>query len=216
VLALRDPAAHAAAMEEICHAYHPVFLRVLRHRGAANAEDLAQDFVVALLRNQALQRADPVAGRFRSYVRKMLENFHLRHLRDEGRQKRGGGAVHLELAEEHAATEAPGGELFDREWAREVLGRATASFRKAEKADPELLRMALGELVLREASGVADYAELSARLGAPASTLRSEATRIRDRFRDRLRQEVALTTVRSEIDGELKALFRFLLADGGS
>ena len=209
ILALRDPAAHAEALEEICRSYHPVILRVLRGMDAANAEDLSQGFVEDLIQNHRLHRADPDLGRFRHYLGKMLENFTRKQHRKNVRQKRGGGAVHLELREDSAIVEPAGTEFFDREWARALLDRVVEGF-KREEAKPELLRLALRELVGGGDAPPESYAELSACSGSPEGTLRSEVTRMRRRFHERLKQEVALTTVRSEIDSEIRYLLKAL------
>jgi DNA-directed RNA polymerase specialized sigma24 family protein len=211
VLALRDPAAHAEALAEVCRIYHPVILRVLRRLDAANAEDLAQGFVLTLIRNHCLERADPDAGRFRHYLGKMLENFTRKQHRDGNRQKRGGAMVHLQLRDDSAVFEPEGTEIFDREWAKALMGRVVDTF-KAEEAQPDLLRIALRELAHMGEDLAVDegYAGLSQRTGTPESTLRSEVTRMRRRFQERLKQEVALTTVRSEIDGEIRYLLKAL------
>lgn len=211
VLALRDPAAYAEAMREICSTYRTVFLRVLWRWDEANAEDLTQDFIVDLIQNSRLRRADPALGRFRQYMGRSLINFARKQHRRRSTQKRGGGAAHLELTEGAATTDAPGAEAFDREWARALLVRVVASS-KTECERPEILRMALRGLMGgdEEASG---YAELAASTGRPKASLRSEVSRARARFHERLKQEVALTTVRSEIDEELRYLLRCLEAE---
>lgn len=213
VLALRDPASHAQALAEICKTYRSVFLKVLRHWDAAQAEDLTQDFILGLIQHNHLQRVDPSLGRFRQYVGRMLMNFarkqHLRGLR----LKRGGGLAPVELWDESAAVDAPGAEAFDHEWARALLARVVEAF-KAEKTRPEVLRLALRELLGAEfapsPAAAEGYAELSRRTGVLEATLRSEVSRTRARFYERLKQEVALTTVRSEIDEELRHLLKAL------
>lgn len=215
VLALRDPAAHAQALAEICETYRGVFLRVLRRWDAANAEDMAQDFILGLIQHERLRRVDPALGRFRQYVGRMLMNFaRKQHLRAQA-LKRGAGVDHLELADDSATVAAPEAEVFDHEWARMLLGRVIKAF-KNECTKPEILRLALRELVCgEEAEGDAGYVEISARTGVPQATLRSEVTRMRARFYERLKQEVALTTVRSELDEEMRHLLRALVASGG-
>lgn len=55
------------------------------------------------------------------------------------------------------------------------------------------------------------YDELSARLGAPASTLRSDVARLRARYREALRTEVRRTVENvAQVDGELRELLRVL------
>jgi DNA-directed RNA polymerase specialized sigma24 family protein len=212
VLALRDPAAYEEALGEICRTYHGAFLRSLRRNDPTKAEDLVQDFVLYLLRKNPLALADPARGRFRDYARTMMVNFARKEHRRGQSQRRGAGAPHFALTDEAATAEAPGAESFDHEWARELVGRVVESF-KRESADPEILRLALGGLAGYETPGPEEtYEAVSGRLGRPAGTLRSDVSRTRERFRQRLRQEVALTTVRSGIDEELRYILNALLA----
>jgi DNA-directed RNA polymerase specialized sigma24 family protein len=215
VLALRDPAAYEEAIAEMCRIYRPVFVRVLARWNPSNSEDLAHDFIISLIAKQRLQRADPALGRFRQYVGKMLMNFVRKQHHHGRRQKRGGGAEHVELTEQMGATEDPAAEIFDRAWAHALLERVVEAF-KQEHARPEILRLALRELAQGDATVVTEgYAEVAANTGSAESTLRTEVTRTRRRFYERLKQEVALTTVRSEIDEELRHLLRVLLSRGG-
>lgn len=214
VLALRDPAAYAEALAEICATYRPVFLRVMRRHDGEHAEDMTQDFILGLIQHDHLQRVDPARGRFRQYVGRMLMNFVRRRYRDQQRHKRGGDMEHVELADDTGVSEAPATELFDHEWARGLVDRVLAAFQQ-ESQRPEILRMALRELLCSETAAPAGYAELAASTGRAESTLRSEVTRMRARFYERLKQEVALTTVRSEIDEELRYVLRALEAHAG-
>lgn len=215
VLALRDPAAYVQALADICKTYQGVFLRVLRRWDPQNAEDLTQDFILGLIRNDHLQRVDPALGRFRQYVGRMLMNFARKHHLSGLRLKRGAGAEHVDITGEvNLGEEAPGTEVFDHEWARGLVGRVVAAFQR-EAQRPEILRMALRELLSHADAPASGYAELAASTGRAESTLRSEVTRMRARFYERLKQEVALTTVRSEIDEELRYVLRALEAHAG-
>lgn len=215
VLALRDPAAHAEALADICQTYRTVFLRVLRRWDPQNAEDLTQDFILGLIRHDHLQRVDPALGRFRQYVGRMLMNFARKHHLSGLRLKRGAGAEHVDITGEvNLGKDPPGTELFDYEWARGLVDRVVTAFQQ-EAQRPEIMRMALGELLSHAETPASGYAELAASTGRAESTLRSEVTRMRARFYERLKQEVALTTVRSEIDEELRYVLRALEAHAG-
>lgn len=212
VLALRDPAAHAEALAEICKTYRTVFLRVLRRWDTQHAEDMTQDFILGLIQHDHLQRVDPALGRFRQYVGRMLMNFARKHHLRGLRLKRGAGAQHVDITEEaEIGLSAPGTEIFDHEWARGLVDRVITAFQQ-ESMEPEILRMALRELLSHGAAPAASYAALAASTGRSESTLRSDVTRIRARFYERLKQEVALTTVRSEINEELRYVLRALEA----
>lgn len=212
VLALRDPAAHAEALAEICNAYRPVFLRVLRRWNAQHAEDMTQDFILGLIQHEHLHRVDPTLGRFRQYVGRMLMNFARKQHQRGLCQKRGAGAEHVDITEEDELGQPPPGtEIFDHEWARDLVGRVVVAFQR-ESTRPEILRMALRELLSHTEDSAISYAELAAATGRSESTLRGDVARTRGRFHERLKQEVALTTVRSEIDEELRYVLRALEA----
>src|SRR5438552_12051048 len=96
-----------SALSELCQIYwRPVYL-FLRRQGIAqhDAQDLTQSFFAELIENRAYARADPMKGRFRSFLLGTLKHF-LAHARDHDRaQKRGGGSVPVQL-DESALSEA--------------------------------------------------------------------------------------------------------------
>src|SRR6266498_2731179 len=117
-----------SALSELCQIYwRPVYL-FLRRQGIPphDAQDLTQSFFAELIENRAYVRADEMKGRFRSFLLGTLKHF-LAHARDHDRaQKRGGGALPVQLdeaalseVETHAARcqnwSADG--VFEREWA---------------------------------------------------------------------------------------------------
>src|SRR5712691_5099032 len=118
------------ALEDLCHRYWLPLHKYIRSRGytEVEAQDLTQEFFLHLMEHATLKRADPLRGRFRSFLLGAL----IRFLRDqrERRQakKRGGGALHLNLDEEAlpalAANTEPAVVLFDREWALVILEEA--------------------------------------------------------------------------------------------
>src|SRR5437660_4187878 len=88
-----------SALSELCRIYwRPIFL-FLRRQGSSpdDAQDLTQGFFAHLIESRAYARADPTKGRFRSFLLGTLKHF-VAHARDRDRaQKRGGGAVPVEL-----------------------------------------------------------------------------------------------------------------------
>ena len=86
-----------SALSDLCQIYwRPVYL-FLRRQGIAqhDAEDLTQGFFADLIENRAYARADPMKGRFRSFLLGTLKHF-LAHARCDRAQKRGGGLVRLD------------------------------------------------------------------------------------------------------------------------
>src|SRR5215469_5721051 len=148
------------ALSELCQIYwRPVYV-FLRRQGVAqhDAQDLTQGFFADLIESRAYARADPMKGRFRSFLLGTLKHF-LAHARDHDRaQKRGGGAVPVQLdaaatseAETYAAQcnhwSADG--VFEREWAgsvaRQALDRLGREYEFGGKGDLfEALKFHLG------------------------------------------------------------------------
>ena len=140
--------------------------------------------------------------------------------------KRGGDKVILPLLE-HQAEEAESlfqssaevgeekiseDQVFEQNWAETLVTGALDRVRKDyETADRKDLFDNLQMFVTGSADPLPTYDELAARLGIPASTLRSYVTRLRSDYRAALRMEVRRTVdSESEVDGELRELLRVL------
>jgi RNA polymerase sigma factor (sigma-70 family) len=212
------------ALSELCQIYwRPVYL-FLRRQGIPrdDAQDLTQSFFAEFIEDRTYARADPTKGRFRSFLLGALKHF-LAHARDHDRaQKRGGGAVPVQLdaaaiseAETYAARcqhySADG--IFEREWAgsvaRQALDRLGQEYELAGKgALFEGLKFHLGG----SAATAAPYEEMARRLGRSAATLRVYAARLRARYRAILREEVSGTVLDPrDVDEELRHLRRAMV-----
>jgi DNA-directed RNA polymerase specialized sigma24 family protein len=208
-----------SALSELCQIYwRPVYV-FLRRQGVAHhdAQDLTQGFFAELIESQAYTRADPMKGRFRSFLLGTLKHF-VAHARDHNRaQKRGGGTVPVELddaaiseAEAYASRcnqwSADG--VFEREWAaslaRQALDRLAQEYELGGKA--ALFEALKSRLTVGEAAAI-PYEELATRLGRTAAHLRVDVTRLRSRYRAILREEVSGTVVDPhDVDEELRYL----------
>jgi RNA polymerase sigma factor (sigma-70 family) len=207
------------ALSELCQIYwRPVYV-FLRRQGIAqhDAQDLTQGFFADLIEKRAYARADPVKGRFRSFLLGTLKHF-VAHARDHDRaQKRGGGRVPIELdeaaisdAETHAARcgkwSVDG--VFEREWAaallRQALDRLAQEYAVAGKS---VLFESLKVHLTGDSVDAIRYQELAKRLGRPDVTLRSDVARLRSRYRAILREEVSGTVIDPrDVDEELRHL----------
>jgi len=208
-----------SALTELCQIYwRPVYV-FLRRQGVAqhDAQDLTQGFFADLIESRAYARADPAKGRFRSFLLGAVKHF-AGHQRDHDQaQKRGGGALPVQL-DERAIAEADmyaascrkwsADGIFEREWAaallRQALNRLGQEYMVAGKATLfESLKVHLtgGE------TAVVPYEEMGKRLGRPAVTLRSDVARLRARYRAILREEVSGTVIEpGDVDEELRHL----------
>jgi len=198
--------------------YWPALYGYVRRRGyePAVAEDITQDFFTHLLEKQRLNGLTREGGRFRSFLMAALKN-HLANEWDRSRAaKRGGGLAPLpldNLAAESAfqqtnANLAPPEQLFDRQWALTVLelARRRLETELAESGKAAWLQT-LGAALL---GGVDDCAraEQAAQLGMSEGAFKVAIHRLRKRFGELLRQEIARTV---DDPAEAVAELRYLI-----
>lgn len=214
-----------SALSELCQIYwRPVYV-FLRRQGIAqhDAQDLTQAFFTDLIESRAYARADPIKGRFRSFLLGTLKHF-VAHARDHAHaQKRGGGNVPVQLDDasvSEAETFASRSNIqnidvvFEREWAaslaRQALDRLAQEYELGAKG--ALFEALKSRLTAGEAAAV-PYNELANRLGRTAAHLRVEVTRLRARYRAILREEVSGTVVaQQDVDEELHYLRQVMIA----
>jgi RNA polymerase sigma-70 factor (ECF subfamily) len=223
VLSAREHASPqaAAALEKLCHTYwYPLYAYVRRQgHDEPSAKDLTQEFFVRLLHKNRLDQVQREKGRFRSFLMASLKHF----LADEWDKvqalKRGGGQVLVSLDDDTAedryrlepADNMTPDKLFEQRWALTLLDQAKtrlkAEYAQAGKADLyERLR------VFEAADpGAPTYAEIAAEFGLTLSAVKSAAHRLRQRYAELLREEVAHTVDSpEEVDEELRHLIGVL------
>jgi|JI6StandDraft_1071083.scaffolds.fasta_scaffold31869_2 hypothetical protein len=213
VLALRDPAAREEALREICELYRGVILARCRVWSEQDGEDLAQAFLYWLIQERRLEQADPVRGRFRSYLSTMLGNFLRKDYRAGQAQKRGGDAEHVDWVEESPWVDAASDAVFDRAWAQAVMGRVVMALRleaEASGINEVVLRAVLPALLAEDEADGDTWKAVAARTGVASGTLRAQSTRLRQRFRELLEREVSICTTQGEVEAEIRHLVRAL------
>ncbi|MCI0541858.1 MAG: sigma-70 family RNA polymerase sigma factor [Verrucomicrobiales bacterium] len=208
-----------AALAKLCQTYWLPVYAFIRKRGRSpeQAQDLTQSFFAKFLEMNYVARAERERGRFRSFLMTSVENFlHDEHDRASTR-KRGGGqwplSLDAKLAEEEFLNE-PAEALtpasaFEKHWARtlleNVMRRLAEEYRESGKFD------LFGQLQahLWGDSDSIPYEDLSQRMAMTVVNLRVTAHRMRQRYREILRQEIAHTvTSPDEIDGEIRYLIQ--------
>lgn len=209
------------ALADLCSAYWYPLYAFLRKRGyqADQAQDLTQGLFTSLLARDFLGAVGPEKGRFRSYLLACLQNFLSNQRHRDRTLKRGGGVVvrsiDLSDAEGRFADEPSHGltaeKLFERRWAITLLGHAV------ERLGTEMARAGKGRLFdrLRPAlladGSAAPYSEISEDLGMTENAVKMAAHRVRRRFRELVREEVARTVAGpEEVDDEIRDLFAAL------
>ncbi len=212
----------ARALEDLCRAYwFPLYSWSRRYGAApADAEDYVQGFFVQVLQKQLFAAADPQLGKLRTF---MLTAFR-RHVNDEQRKearlKRGGGQViSFDAAEAEAwyEVEQIEGEsadhMFDRQWALTVLDNAMAKLEQQSAVRGKAEEFTVMRPFLTGESDADNYERLAQQLGMSASTFKVAIHRLRARFREALRAEIAETQRDGgSVDEEMTYLMQVLRA----
>ena len=212
------------ALSLFCESYWPPRYAFLRHRryAPADAQDLTQAFFVHLFEKHILERADREKGRLRTFLLSSLENFLINEHDRATTLKRGGNFRILSLDDSLSELEAamPAAahlddiSCYDLTWATGVVTRAWQNFKDALNAEGK--NQLLEELKPFLAGGtdaLPNQEEVAERIGVPVATLRTWISRLRQRYRDALRAEVASTVANpDDIEEELKYLHRLLIS----
>ena len=208
-----------AALTKLCQQYWPPLYAFARREGCKpeEAQDLTQEFFSRLLEKNYLQTADPDRGRFRSFLLASFKHMMANERRDAARQKRGGDAVVFSLdawkPEERYYVE-PAHDLtpdrvFERQWAETLLvstlNRLEAEY--VDRATPfeELKTFLVG------ARGSEPFAQVAARLGVGEGSLRLVIYRMRQRYAQIFRDEIAQTVGDpADLEDEIRHVFAVL------
>jgi RNA polymerase sigma-70 factor (ECF subfamily) len=212
-----DGAQASEALDCLCRAYwRPIYVLV-RRRGydASEAQDLVQGFFSGLIQRQGLERIEQSKGRFRSFLATAMTNYLINERKRERRLKRGGSYETFSFdaqPEEQRYQIEPTHELtperlFEQRWAQTVLDRVVARLQADFAAAGHADRFeCLKEFLLNDPADVS-YVDAGARLGLSVSAVTSAIHRMRLRYRDSFREEIAQTVADpAEIDDEIRYL----------
>ena len=205
------------ALGELCQTYwYPLYAYVRRQgHTKEDAEDLAQAFFARFLEKNYLEGLSAERGKFRAFLLASLKHFLANEWDKANRQKRGGGARHLSLdwqsADERYHLDPPDpsspDRAFDREWALALLERVITRLRDDCTADgkAKLFEQAKGYLMVGEKT--IPYAEAAQHLGLDEGAVRVAVHRLRKRYRQLLRDEIAQTlSDPAQVAEELRSL----------
>lgn len=222
VLAARgaDDTKHArAALGKLCATYwYPLYAFVRRQGASAHdAQDLTQEFFARLLEKNWLESVDREKGKFRSFLLAAMRHFLANEWDRAQRLKRGGGAQMLSLdaqtAEERYALEPADSmtadRIFERRWALTLLEQVLERMRREFAAAGR--ESFFEELKIALTGGKIPYAEIAAKLNLNEGAVRVAVHRLRLRYRDLLRAEIAETVAADEdIEAEVQHLLAAL------
>ncbi|MBE0542013.1 MAG: sigma-70 family RNA polymerase sigma factor [Verrucomicrobia bacterium] len=205
------------ALSELCQTYWYPLYAYVRHRGHSkeDAEDLTQAFFARFLEKNYLEGLSAERGKFRAFLLASLKHFLANEWDKSQTQKRGGGALHLSLdwqsadARYHLDPPDPTSpdRLYDRDWALALLERVIARLREECAADgkAELFEQAKDCLMVGDAA--IPYAQAAEKLRLNEGAVRVAVHRLRKRYRELLRDEIAQTlSDPAQVKEELRSL----------
>ena len=219
----RSPAADEA-LEKLCRTYWwPLYGFVRREGyGPEEAQDLTQGFFALLLERRDLDAVRREKGRLRSYLLVSLKNFLAKAKRRELTVKRGEGRALVPLdellARERAHLEPTDNltadRIYERRWAltllEQVLTRLDSEYQSAGNAK---LFDRLQEFLSDEPGCRRSQADVAAELGMTENAVKQAFHRLRQRYRQLLRDEIAQTVaVPGDVEDELRHFISVLQA----
>jgi RNA polymerase sigma-70 factor (ECF subfamily) len=211
----------AQALEKLCRAYWYPLYAFVRRQGfnAADAQDLTQEFFARLLAGNYLRNVQRSQGKFRSYLLGALKHFLANEWDKAQAAKRGGGQVAFSFEELDAENLyglvakpdwAPE-EVYDQSWAWALLEQVRTRLRDEYTAGGKVERFELLVQFLPGAANAMKYDEVALRLNLSLEAVWSEVHRLRKRYRELVRLEIAQTVATpAEIEEEVRYLIGVL------
>jgi len=213
-----DPVAARKALGELCRNYWYPLYAFVRRQGysPADAEDLTQAFLAKLLENNYLADVRREKGKFRSFLLMAIKRFISHEYERQHAQKRGGFqavvAIDQDAAESRLCLEADRhlepDVYFERQWAVALLERVMLKLGEEylTTGRAKLFESLQGCIVKYESAQ--PYAELAVQLKLTEPAIKMAVSRLRARYREILRAEIAETVATpEEIEDEIRYLF---------
>ena len=216
----RSPQA-AAALEKLCRTYwYPLYAYVRRRGyGEHDAQDLAQGFFARLVERNYLEAVGRQKGKFRSFLLAALNHFVSDEWDRVRAEKRGGGETFISLDDQTAedryrqepADELSPEKIYERRWAMTLLDQVLRQLEAEFAATGRLRLFEQLKVFLLDEKGVGSYAETAARLEMTEGALRVAVHRLRQRYGELFRDEIAHTVASPvEIEDEVRHLLGVL------
>jgi RNA polymerase sigma-70 factor (ECF subfamily) len=210
-----------AALAELCqHYWYPLYAYVRRRVGdMSEAQDLTQEFFARLLEKNVLAAASQERGRFRSFLLAAMKNFLANEWDKAKAAKRGGGRrpspLMFDTAESRLSFEPTHDltpeRLYERQWALTLLELVVDRLEREFAAAGKQAQFATLRPAIAGSQVAIDYAAAASQLNMSEDAVRQAAHRLRRRYREILREELAQTVAdRADVDDEIRALFETL------
>jgi RNA polymerase sigma-70 factor (ECF subfamily) len=205
----------AAALEALCRTYwYPLYVYVRRFgRSAPDAQDLTQEFFARLLEKDYLRAADRTKGRFRTFLLVALKRFLANQWDRAHAEKRGGGGVPVPFdtafAESRYAidstTPQSADHEYERRWAMTLLEQAMTRLRSEYEQAGRTKEFEQLKEYLTSERGAIPYPAIATMLNVAESGARGAVHRLRKRFRELFRAQIADTVSdASAVDDEVR------------
>ncbi|MBI2925062.1 MAG: RNA polymerase sigma factor [Verrucomicrobia bacterium] len=206
------------ALEKLCRAYWYPLYAYVRRRGhhVHEAQDLTQEFFARFLESHALRHVSREKGRFRAFLLAAMNHFLANEWKRGQTLKRGGVVSIISLDETTAeeryrlepATELTPEIIYERRWALTLLDQVLEQLREEQVAAGNGALFDELRIFLSDAKGAMSYTEAAAKTGLSEAAARQAVRRLRQRYRELLRAEIAHTVSSpQEIDEEIRHLF---------
>ncbi len=209
------------ALEKLCRTYWYPLYAYVRRRGyeSHDAQDLTQEFFARLLERNSLRRADRQKGKFRSFLLASLNHFLADEWDKAMAQKRGGAHRFISLDDEEVekryqlepASHLTPEKIFERRWALTLLDQALARLREEMVTAGKAEQFDRLKIFLATETADGDYARIGSRLNLSTTQVAMLVHRLRQRYREQLRSEIAETVASpDEIDDEMRHLIEVI------
>lgn len=221
MLAGKDSPKAASAMEELCRNYWYPLYAFARRQGsnAADAQDLTQQFFAVFLEKKYFGLANQDRGRFRSFLLGSFKHFLANEYHRSRAAKRGGAYAFVSWDETEAekhygnepACELTPDKLFEQAWAFRLLQKVMENLRAEYGRTRKTQIFEALEVFLTGQKSDVTYKAIGERLNMSESAVKMSVSRLRQRYGELLRSEVAQTvTEPANVEDELRHLMSAL------
>ena len=218
----QDSDVRQKSLGELCETYWYPLFAYLRRNGHSPEEtaDYVQGFFVELIDKDFLEAVSPEKGHFRWFLMSAIKRFVSKQIEKQSAQKRGGNrqlfSLNMDDAEQRYQMEPVDGwsaeKLFDRRWAMTVLQQALDQLRSEQEKNGKLeLYLELQPTLSGVSRTTEQYTAIGGRLGMLAGAVKVAAMRLRQKYRDAIRDIVSQTVVGlDDVSDELDELYSAL------
>jgi RNA polymerase sigma-70 factor (ECF subfamily) len=192
-----------AALESLCRTYwYPLYAYSRREgRSPADAEDLTQQFFATFLESNSFAAATPERGRFRNYLLASFKNFLTNEHHRRMTAKRGGRfafvslndtALETQFQNEPADRTTPE-QHYDHAFAMTLLAKVARDLKAEYDSTGKPEAFAALQVFLTSSREDQGYQSIGATLGLSESAVKMAVMRLRRRYGELLRREIAQT-----------------------